>query len=62
MPEINTEVYGLSYHTREVNEALYDKIKPIDKQRINILLAHGVRINIPMDKKKLQQEDLIMWH
>ncbi|NLK74075.1 MAG: exonuclease SbcCD subunit D [Clostridiales bacterium] len=56
LPEINTEVYGLSYHTREVNEALYDKIKPIDKQRINILLAHGGENKyIPMDKKKLQQ-------
>ncbi len=40
-PELNTEVFGLSYETRQIKEARYDSIRVHDKDRINILLAHG---------------------
>jgi DNA repair exonuclease SbcCD nuclease subunit len=53
-PELNTEVYGFSYHTRDITEALYDTIKPVKKDRMNILLAHGGdEKDIPMNRRKL---------
>jgi len=49
---INTEVYGFSYHTRDITQPLYNKVKPGCEERINILLAHGGdEKNIPIDKK-----------
>ncbi len=39
-PELKTTVYGLSYHTRDVKEAVYDAERPLGSG-INILLAHG---------------------
>lgn len=54
-PEINTKVYGLSYLQRDISEALYDDLKPEDKNGYHILLAHGGdEKNIPINKKKLQ--------
>lgn len=41
LPELNTEVFGLSYETRQIEEARYDMIRVNDAGRINILLAHG---------------------
>ncbi len=41
LPEINTEVFGLSYETRQIAEPRYDGMRIADKVRINILLAHG---------------------
>ena len=56
LEEINTEVYGFSYHTRDITEARYDKVYPGCEERINILLAHaGDEKNVPIDKKKVQQ-------
>lgn len=53
-PEHNTEVYGFSYHTRDITEPLYDKIKPEKNGRIHILLAHGGdEKDIPFNRKKL---------
>ncbi len=53
-PELNTEIYGFSYHSRDITEALYDTIKPMNKERINILLAHGGdEKDIPMNRRKL---------
>ena len=40
-PEIDTCVYGLSYHSKEIQEPLYKKQKARKYQKIEILLAHG---------------------
>lgn len=54
-PDLGAEVYGLSYHTRDIVEPLYDTVKPDKNDRIHILLAHGGDDkDIPMNKKKLQ--------
>lgn len=39
--ELNTEVYGMSYHSREIKEDFSSGCNPSHKERINILLAHG---------------------
>jgi DNA repair exonuclease SbcCD nuclease subunit len=53
-PELGTLVYGFSYRNRDITEPLYDSVKPVHKDRINILLAHGGdEKNIPMNRKKL---------
>jgi len=53
-PELNTAVYGLSYLSRDITEALYDNLRPGTANRINILLAHGGdEKNIPINRKKL---------
>ncbi len=55
-PDINTEVSGFSYHTRDITEALYDNVKPEKDGKIHILLAHGGdEKNIPINKKKLAE-------
>jgi len=41
-PELNTEVFGVSYHNYEIRENLYGNITVKNPDRINILLAHGV--------------------
>ena len=41
LPELNTEVFGLSYDTRQIGEARYDALCVGNPSRINILLAHG---------------------
>lgn len=41
LPELNTEVFGLSYETRQISEPRYDAIRISHPERINILLAHG---------------------
>lgn len=54
-PELNAEVYGLSYRNRDITDPLYDSVRPKQKDRINILLAHGGdEKNIPFSRKKLQ--------
>ncbi len=54
LEDINTEVYGLSYHTRFITDPLYDTVRPGCEERINILLAHGGNDkDIPIDKKAL---------
>lgn len=54
--ELNTEVYGFSYTTRDITEARYENV-PIDRtDRINILLAHGGdERNIPIRKNRLKE-------
>jgi DNA repair exonuclease SbcCD nuclease subunit len=57
-PELGTEVYGFSYHSRDISEPLYDNVKPVNKDKISILLAHGGdEKNIPFNRKKLQESD-----
>ena len=54
--ELNTEVYGFSYPTRDISEPLYDTVKPEKTDRIHILLAHGGdEKDIPTNRKKLQE-------
>lgn len=53
-PELGAAVYGLSYHNRDITEPLYDNIKPVHKDRINILLAHGGdEKDIPFNRRKI---------
>jgi len=40
-PDINTDVYGFSYHSREITEERYKNVQPDNNGRIHILLAHG---------------------
>lgn len=52
--ELITDVYGLSYHTRDITEALYDTVIPEQDEAIHILLAHGGDDkDIPINRKKL---------
>lgn len=52
--ELNTEVYGFSYHTREIREPKVDDVIPSNEDRINILLSHGGSVNdVPMNKKRI---------
>ena len=54
--ELNTEVYGFSYNTRDIYEEKYANVFPGVEERINILLAHGGdERNIPIDYKKLEK-------
>lgn len=56
LQDINTQVYGLSYHTREISEPIYDDVIPSNNHMFHILLAHGGEGKyIPIDKKKLQR-------
>lgn len=53
--ELNVEVYGFSYHSREIIESKLDGVKPADKSRINVLLAHGGdEKHMPINYKSLQ--------
>ena len=50
-PDINTEVYGFSWHKKEITENLLAGIHTRDNGRINILLVHGGdRNHLPFDK------------
>lgn len=54
--ELNAQVYGFSYHERDIYEARYDNVIPTHKDRINILLAHGGdEKNIPINKNSLKR-------
>lgn len=53
-PELATTVYGLSYPTRDVTEAVYDTAKPAQKEGFHILLAHGGDAkDAPMDYRRI---------
>lgn len=41
LPEVNTEVFGLSYETKQISEPRYDSLHVNNPEHINILLAHG---------------------
>jgi DNA repair exonuclease SbcCD nuclease subunit len=54
--ELQTAVYGLSYHQREISEALYNHMSAPKRQSYEILLAHGGdEKHIPMRKEILEQ-------
>ena len=53
-PEINTEVYGLSYYRQEITEPLYDGLQPARNGWEHILLAHGGdSSHIPVSRESL---------
>ena len=55
-PELETAVYGLSYHHREITEPLYDDLEPLGKQPFEILLGHGGdERHIPIDRRMLER-------
>ena len=54
-PEKNTAIYGLSYWQREIREPLYDNVIPKNRERINVLLAHGGdEKHIPFSPQKIR--------
>ena len=54
-PELETAVYGLSYHSREIREPLYDTLHPEEGDEITILLAHGGdEKHIPIHRETLK--------
>lgn len=55
--DLNTEVWGFSYHQAQIKERLYDNIVlPQADNRVRILLAHGGDdLHIPIDYNKLAQ-------
>lgn len=54
--ELDTEVYGFSYHERDITEPLYETMKPEPNRRFHILLAHGGDDkNIPINRRKLSE-------
>lgn len=54
LDEINTEVYGLSYCTRDITEPRYDFVRPEPNDKIHVLLAHGGdEKDIPMNRRRM---------
>lgn len=53
-PELQTAVYGLSYHEREIPEGLYDNAARQKQQPYEVLLAHGGdERHIPIKRNKI---------
>lgn len=56
LKELQTTIYGISYHRREIEEPLYDRMYAPRKSKIEILLAHGGdEKHIPVKKEVLSQ-------
>ena len=54
--ELGAEVYGLSFHAKDIYEALYDGAQPKNQDMVQILLAHGGdERNIPINRKRLAE-------
>ncbi len=54
-PDLKTTVYGMSYHTREIQEDVYEHIELDKKARFHILLAHGGdERHCPLNKNRLK--------
>lgn len=54
LPELKLEVYGMSYHSRELPEPLLDDLRAEKNEYFKILLAHGGdAAHIPMNKERL---------
>lgn len=55
-PDINTEVFGLSYHSYEMPDNKLAGLKAPGNNRLNILLAHGGDLNhLPFNKYDLEK-------
>lgn len=56
LPELRTEIYGLSYHSQEITEPLYDGLRAEEDDYFRILLAHGGDADhIPLNRERLQE-------
>ncbi len=56
--ELDTEVSGFSYHSREIFEPLYDNLQRGTQGKIQILLGHGGdERHIPFDRKQLAKAE-----
>ncbi len=56
LQELHTEVYGFSYRKRDITEPLYDQLRPVNRDRINILLAHGGdERDIPINRRRIAE-------
>ncbi|HIR75534.1 MAG TPA: exonuclease SbcCD subunit D [Candidatus Choladousia intestinipullorum] len=56
LPELKTEIYGLSYHRREIAKPLYDDLRAEQNDYFKILLAHGGDAeHIPFRRASLQE-------
>ena len=56
LPELKTEVYGLSYHRQEITEPLYDSLEAEKSDYFRILLGHGGDADhIPINKEALSK-------
>lgn len=54
LPELRTEVYGLSYHQQEITARMYDEVTAERNEYFKILLAHGGDAeHIPLSKANL---------
>lgn len=54
-PEQGLQVYGFSYHQRDIMENCYQNAMPKYENRINVLLAHGGdERNVPIDRNNLK--------
>lgn len=54
LKDLKTCIYGLSYEQKEIKEPLYDTARPLKKQPIEILLAHGGdEKHIPVNRNRL---------
>ena len=55
-PELQTEVYGFSYHRRNIPEALLQSVAPDHNEYMHILLGHGGdEKHVPIDTKQIGQ-------
>ncbi len=55
LPDLKTEVYGLSYYRQEITEPLYDDLLAERNDYFKILLAHGGDArHIPMNPERLK--------
>lgn len=55
LDDLQTDIYGFSYHSQEITQNRYDAIEIEDKDKINILLAHGGdEKHVPINKKRLK--------
>lgn len=54
IPALDLAVYGCSYHSQEVREPLYDRVRPEGDCKYHILVGHGGDSrHIPFDKRTL---------
>lgn len=57
--DLNTEVYGFSYHSAEITENVIENFPFPDDSRIKILMLHGGDVNhLPFDKQALADSPL----
>lgn len=56
LPELKTEIYGMSYHSPELTEPLLDQLQAEKSDSFKILLAHGGDAShLPLNKDRLSE-------